>query len=133
MYLLPEEPLDSGFDTNRTTIFPSNSPVTNLEPVRALPSILPRKKFGKMAEIAMSRFKPLMKIREKLNEAHLSDDYFQTHYPEADSTLKHLLHEQTINAWGNALNSSSEVLASVASDKKELGSDKSISVTITIQ
>lgn len=133
MYLLPEETLDSGFDTNRTTIFPSNSPVTNLEPVTGTPTLMPRKKFGRMADGAYSRFKPLMKMRESLDKVH-ANGYFEQHYPEADKMLKRLLHEHTLDAWGNAANQSSEVLSSIADDKKELGSkDKSISVTINIQ
>lgn len=130
MFLLPEKPLDSEFDTNRTTIFPSNSPVTNLEPVKKLPSILPRKKFGRLADLAMSRIKPLLKMREKIDKVH-ADGYFENHYPNADKKLKSLLHEQTLAAWGNAENDSQEVLT-VSDDKKTLGG-KTISVTINIQ
>lgn len=120
MYLLPEKSLDDGFDKNRTTIFPSNSPVTNLEPVKTKPIILSRKKFGRLASLAKTRIMPLLKARKNIDKVH-ADGYFENHYPEADKKLKSLIHEDALIAWGNAENPSKEVLEEKA-EGKELGS-----------
>jgi hypothetical protein len=113
-----DEPLEHLIDSKHE-IFTARSPVDIVDPIKESPSPLPRKKFGRLAEIAFSRIQPLVDSRDTLNKVY-SKGYFENHYPEADRSLKELLHSQTMQAWANAENPSSEVLQS-KSEGKSLG------------
>lgn len=126
MAFAANEPLDK-FESKHE-IFPSKSPVSNIDPVVEKPAPVSRRQYGRLAELAFSRIKPLMKTREALNKVY-SDSYFENHYPEADKTLKGLLHNSTMDAWSNAENPSEEVLADKA-DGQALG--KTIHLTINL-
>jgi len=119
-----EQPLDEFFDNARQEIFPMKSPISNLEPVEEKPT----KRVGKLAKLAASRVTPLLKAREEVNDVY-SDGYFESHYPQADKTLKGLLHDQVLDAWDLADSEVKNTLSDVADGRGGLGSNKKVTVT----
>ena len=80
-------------------IFETGSPVDRLSgdkpkrPSRIAPN-------GRLAELA-SRVGPLLHTKQILDKVY-SNGYFETHYPDADKTLKGLLHQRAMDAWAHA-------------------------------
>jgi len=79
-------------------IFETGSPVDRLgdklkRPTRGVPR-------GRLAMLA-ARVGPLLQSKQVLDKVY-SNGYFETHYPEADKTLKSLLHKRAMDAWAQA-------------------------------
>jgi hypothetical protein len=79
-------------------IFPTQSPVDRVFERPERPHVhSPR---GRLSYL-IDRSTPLLKAKKTLDKVY-SNGYFETHYPDADKTLKGLLHERAMDAWSHA-------------------------------
>ncbi len=77
-------------------IFSTRSPIDMLDKLK-LPVGVPK---GRLAQLA-ARLEPLLHNKKTLDKVY-SKGYFENHYPEADKTLKRLLHKKAMDAWAHA-------------------------------
>lgn len=107
-------------------IFETKSPVDFINGEKPeMPTIRPPK--GSLKRIA-ARCGPLLDAKHMLDKVY-SNGYFENHYPDADRTLKGLLHKRAMDAWAQAEHFGADI---DADDDEKMGHDKQISLVINI-
>jgi hypothetical protein len=105
-------------------IFGSKSPVDFIHGEKPeVPMVRPPE--GSIKRMA-SRVGPLLDVKCILDKVY-SNGYFENHYPDADRTLKGLLHKRAMQAWAQA-----EHFGSDLNDYDDEKKDKQISLVINI-
>jgi len=114
------------------SIFPSGSPIervwtgsTDLKAPKPLDGEIFDRRYFKL----LKKVKPLMEIKKEADEVY-SRGYFENHYPEADKTLKRMLHQKAMDAWARSRGNDDD-----SEEKEEAGEDnhgRTVNITICL-
>jgi hypothetical protein len=77
----------------------------------------------------LKKVKPLLEVKKEADEVY-SRGYFENHYPDADKTLKRMLHQKAMDAWARSRSDDTG-----DDEKEEAGEDnhgRTVNITICL-